>query len=261
MGQSSSTQPPPPEVLWCGRNKPCAISNNGMDCSNRILGYDRLKQCPSGYDSSFEKGSCFLPDDRQRKCTIQRSKISPVNPKYPGPGYCISDPNNKSFFILKTENTSGWGPGQNCWVTDGTVTGYGGKKPCAGGSLDECKRRIDGNGNVFFTELDKPINKQENAYENEFLSRDQSAAFPMDLGRKIADCCQKRNDRSQLECGNLYDGAVSNQPTCLALQNVDRCMRSLDSLLTPTCVDFCTKNNSLCNSIGKSDPKKFFGVN
>jgi hypothetical protein len=210
-----------------------------MDCSNRTVGYDRLKQCPSGYASSFEKGSCFLPNDRQRKCTLEKkSEISQPTSKYPGPGYCISDPNNKSFFILKTENTPGWGSGQNCWTTDGTVTGYGSKKPCAGGSLDECKRRIDGNGNVFFVELDKNISKQENAYENEFLSRDQSVAFPMDLAQKLEGCCRKAVNRSQLECGNLYDGNVSNQPTCLSLKNAGGCMRSFDNLLTPKIIHF-----------------------
>ena len=225
-----------------------------MDCSNKTLGYNILNQCPTGYNSSFEKGSCFLPMDRQRRCTLQQSELKRS-------GYCISDPNNPSFFILRTENTPGWGSGQNCWSTDGTVTGYGGQKPCSGGSIDECKRHIDGNGNVFFNELNKKINKQENKYENEFLSRDQSAAFPIDLGRKIAGCCEKAPERNQLECGNLYGGIDSNQPTCLAIKNTDRCMRSLNTLLTPKCVDFCSKNNSLCNSLGKSDPKKFFGVN
>ena len=213
-GKSSSltetpSQPPQPQELWCGRNSPCATSNNGMDCSNMTLGYDRLKQCPNGYNSSFEKGSCFLPLDKQRRCTLQqRSETIIKKPTtfypYPGPGYCIPDPNNPSFFILKTENTPGWGPGQNCWLTDGTVTGYG-EKPCAGGSSDECKRRIDGNGNVFFTELDKKE-----------LTDDVKAGM---------------------------------------------CMKSFNDLLRPECVRFCSANNSLCNSVGKSDPKKFFGVN
>jgi hypothetical protein len=205
LTETPSQPPPPPQELWCGRNSPCKPNNTGMDCSNMTLGYDRLRQCPSGYNSSFEKGSCFLPLDRQRKCTLQ-SEQSEQKKKwpYPGPGYCIPDPNKPSFFILRAENTPGWGPGQNCWVTDGTVTGYG-QKPCSGGSLDECKRRIDGNGNVFFTELN----------------------------------------------GNIATTNVSP----------DRCMTSLNSLLTPECVKFCSANNSLCNSVGKSDPKKFFGVN
>jgi hypothetical protein len=38
-------------------------------------------------------------------------------------------------------------------------------------------------------------------------------------------------------------------------------MTSLNSLLTPECVAFCSANNSLCSSVGKSDPKIFFGVN
>jgi hypothetical protein len=215
-GKSSSltetpSQPSPqPQELWCGRNSPCKPNNTGMDCANlgqRNAGL--LRNCPAGYNSSEERGSCFLPMDRQRRCTLQsQSETIPVNSTlkylYPGPGYCIPDPNNPSFFILRPENTPGWGPGQNCWVTDGTVTGYG-QKPCSGGSLDECKRRIDGNGNVFFTELN----------------------------------------------GNIATTNVSP----------DRCMTSLNSLLTPECVKFCSANNSLCNSVGKSDPKKFFGVN
>jgi hypothetical protein len=146
--------PSQPQELWCGRNSPCKPNNTGMDCANlgqRNAGL--LKSCPAGYNGIEDKGSCFLPMDRQRKCTLIKGSPATISKyAYPGPGYCIPDPNNPSFFILRPENTPGWGPGQNCWVTDGTVTGYG-QKPCSGGSLDECKRRIDGNGNVFFTEL------------------------------------------------------------------------------------------------------------
>jgi len=212
MGSKSSSltetpsQPSLPQELWCGRNSPCKPNNTGMDCANlgqRNAGL--LKSCPAGYNGIEDKGSCFLPMDRQRKCTLIKGSPATISKyAYPGPGYCIPDPNNPSFFILRPENTPGWGPGQNCWVTDGTVTGYG-QKPCSGGSLDECKRRIDGNGNVFFTELN----------------------------------------------GNIATTNVSP----------DRCMTSLNSLLTPECVKFCSTNNSLCNSVGKSDPKKFFGVN
>ena len=208
--QPPSQPPPQPQELWCGRNSPCKPNNTGMDCANlgqRNAGL--LRNCPAGYNGIEDKGSCFLPMDRQRRCTLQSQsgtikQDSFIKYPYPGPGYCIPDPNNPSFFILKTENTPGWGPGQNCWLTDGTVTGYG-EKPCAGGSSDECKRRIDGNGNVFFTELDKKE-----------LTDDVKAGM---------------------------------------------CMKSFNDLLRPECVRFCSANNSLCNSVGKSDPKKFFGVN
>ena len=60
-------------------------------------------------------------------------------------------------------------------------------------------------------------------------------AFPIDLGRKIAQCCTKHEDRTQLERGNLYCGTVSNQSTCLSIQTIDRCTRSLDSFLTQMC--------------------------
>jgi hypothetical protein len=54
------------------------------------------------------------------------------------PGFCYPDPANPSWYILKTENKAGWGPGDNCHATDGTITPYG-QKPCKGGSLASCQ--------------------------------------------------------------------------------------------------------------------------
>ena len=72
-----------------------------------------------------------------------------INWKWGKPGYCIEDPSNPSWYILRAENTPGWGFGQTCWGTDGIMTGWN-QKPCYGGSIDQCKKQIDGNGNVFF---------------------------------------------------------------------------------------------------------------
>ena len=63
--------------LWCGRNNGCASGNAGMDCANlgqRNAG--QLKDCPAGYNGSEDHGTCFLPQDRQRKCT-KKSIVDP----------------------------------------------------------------------------------------------------------------------------------------------------------------------------------------
>jgi hypothetical protein len=65
-----------PNEVWCGRNSPCAPTNGGMDCTNATLGYQVLRGCPAGYDSTLEKGSCGLPMDRQNHC-LKKSITDP----------------------------------------------------------------------------------------------------------------------------------------------------------------------------------------
>jgi hypothetical protein len=74
---------------WCGRNSPCAPTNAGMDCSNLTLGYDKLKECPAGYNSSLSQGTCTLPLDRQRHCvkkSITDPYFNPLETSYNAPG-------------------------------------------------------------------------------------------------------------------------------------------------------------------------------
>lgn len=64
-------------------------------------------------------------------------------------GWCHSDTNNPSWYILKTSDTPGWIKGQECWATDGTKTLWG-QKPCYGGPVDKCKSYIGPNNVVKF---------------------------------------------------------------------------------------------------------------
>lgn len=53
-------------------------------------------------------------------------------------GYCYEDPGNRGWYILKTEDKPGWGPGDFCHGQDGKITPYG-QKPCKGGGLSTCQ--------------------------------------------------------------------------------------------------------------------------
>jgi hypothetical protein len=64
-------------------------------------------------------------------------------------GFCYPDPNNPSYYLLKTKNESGWKSGQSCWATDGTITGWN-QKPCYGGDEERCNSTIGDDGNVIF---------------------------------------------------------------------------------------------------------------
>jgi len=59
-------------------------------------------------------------------------------------GYCHSDPHNPAWYLAKTTDTAGWGPGDYCWTAAGEKTAYG-QKSCIGqvglaGCLSACKK-------------------------------------------------------------------------------------------------------------------------
>jgi len=64
-------------------------------------------------------------------------------------GWCHSDTNNPSWYILKTSDKPGWVKGEECWATDGTKTLWG-QKPCYGGPVAKCKSYIGPNNTVKF---------------------------------------------------------------------------------------------------------------
>ena len=90
------------------------------------------------------EGKCLI------KCTDGKTRVgvvctTPIGRK----GYCISDPNNPTWHILKTDNLPGWKSGDTCYATDGTITGWS-EKPCYGGASSACNSFIGPDGNVKF---------------------------------------------------------------------------------------------------------------
>lgn len=56
-------------------------------------------------------------------------------------GFCYPDPNNPTFYVLKTVDKPGWGPGEVCHAIDGTIAQYG-QKPCNGGTREQCLEEL-----------------------------------------------------------------------------------------------------------------------
>ena len=129
-----------------------------------LVGYKCLVKCtdgktrvgvvcttPTGSEVVVCKdGEELVGDKCLVNCTDGKTRVGVVCTTPTGrKGYCISDPNNPTWHILKTDNLPGWKSGDMCYATDGTITRWG-EKPCYGGASSACNSFIGPDGNVKF---------------------------------------------------------------------------------------------------------------